>query len=89
MKAFLPSLGKLCNHHHQSVRRTISQSAAGDSDPLSGGDGCHPPSAVCGASETDSTEPRAARQHAAAVVTIKLHYIKDPPDTLRLGSLDS
>ena len=39
--------------------------------------------------ETDSTEPRAARQHAAAVVTIKLHYIKDPPDTLKGGSLDS
>ena len=39
--------------------------------------------------ETDSAEPRAVRQHAAAVVTIKLRYKKDPSDMLRLSSLTS
>ncbi|KAG1367974.1 hypothetical protein COCNU_14G004420 [Cocos nucifera] len=40
------------------------------------------PSHTVPSRETNSIEPRAARQHAAAAVTIKLRYKKDPPDTL-------
>ena len=81
-KAFDPSFGWLCSHHHQSA---ASSAAVTISPPQAIATHCQAAMAItinpphtAPAHETDSAEPRAARQHAAAVVTIKLRYKKGP-----------